>query len=179
MPPIGPQWKRASACALIALSVGIASAASGGPTARPIAGATAASSDAYDDDLMFTNRGASIFLPDHLRRPDNSERLMVGTDNCGMLTSVRDIRKMIAPTGFGEDWGEFDEDDPSIQGQMLIDRWLSVHPEIAVIARGIDKWCGDDSVLDEDDPALPVAMQEDRLRGPTASPSPLTTSFIA
>jgi len=128
---------------------------------------------------MFTNRGASVFLPDHLRRADNSQRLMVGTDDCGILRSVRDLRSMIAPTGFDEDWGEFDEDDPSIQGQMIIDRWLSAHPEIAVIAQGIDKWCGDGSVLDEEDPALPASLQRERLRAPATPISHLATSSIA
>jgi len=168
---------RAAGHVLIALSTVVASDMSVS-YAAPMGDGMFAASDAVDDGLMFSNDGAWIFLPNHFRRPDNSQRLIVGTDDCGILTSLKDARSMLAPSAYGEDWDDFDEDDPSIQGQLLIGRWLSAHPEIAVMAQGIDKWCGDGALLDEDSSAALATWRKGRSK-PAAPVWSLATSSIA
>ena len=176
--PKGLQVMRAGAHALIVASAIFASSTSDGHAARPMPNLVAAS-DAYDDGLLFANDGAFLFLQTPFQRPGNSQRLMVETDDCGILTSLKDARSMVAPSAFDEGWGEFDEDDPSIQGQILIGRWLSDHPEIAMVAQGIDKWCGDGLMLGEEVSALPAGWLEVRPKRLTTSNSRLSTSSIA
>lgn len=109
---------------------------------------------AADDDLeglIFSNIGPNLLPPSRSRRADNSQRIVVGTNDCGMITSVRDARSLIRHSSLSEDLEEFDEDDPSLEAMLLIGRWFSAHPEIAPIADGVDKWCGDEWFAGDDE----------------------------
>lgn len=145
---------RASACAALAVSAVLMSNSSaspaGGPSAAEAQSFMFAASDAYDDGLMIANHGAVIFLPNRSHNSDKSDRLKFDTDDCGLLVSIRNRRSMLTKSEFGEDWDDPEEDDPSLAAQAVIGRWLSAHPEIAVVTDGVDKWCGDLSLVGED-----------------------------
>lgn len=144
---------RASAFAALAMSAVLMSSSSSGGGGRSSAPEVQsfmfAASDAYDDGLMIANQGAMIFLPNQSHSAGKSDGLKFDTDDCGLLVSVRNRHSMVTKSELGDDWDDPDEDDPSLAGQAVIGRWLSSHPEIAVVTDGIDKWCGDFSLVGE------------------------------
>ena len=144
---------RASACAAFAIWAVLMNSSSarreGGPSAVEAQSFMFLASDAYDDGLMIANNGAVIFLPNKPHSAGKSDRLKFDTDDCGLLVSVRDRRSMLTKSELGEDWDD-PEDDPSLAAQSVIGRWLSAPPESAVVTDGVDKWCGDLSLVGED-----------------------------
>lgn len=76
------------------------------------------------------------------------------TDPCGTLLRVDNRRSILTQSAFDADddadqSDEFDQDDPADTSRDMMERWLSEHPEIAVINDGIDKGC-DAGRLDDD-----------------------------
>jgi hypothetical protein len=109
------------------------------------------------------------------------------TDGCGTLMAIDDGRSAFRRTsledgdqdemddpdvidGMGaiDDLDDMDDQGPADLGKALIGRWLSAHPEIAVIGDGIDRSCDDGPYFDEDLPsdieALSPARNRDRPR---------------
>ena len=97
---------------------------------------------------MFFNRGPVVRLPSQLPGAGDTDRLQFETDSCGILTAVRNGGAMLRQSALDQDMDELD--DPSAEGQTLISRWLSMHPEIGVMSLGIDKSCDDPPLADED-----------------------------
>src|SRR3954470_20124862 len=119
-------------------------------TTSPAEGLMIHVSGAYNDGLMFSNNGAMVFLHNHAPRQDGGYRLKLETDACGVLVAVRNGHALLHQSRYPEDWGEFDENDPSVEAQILFSRWLSTHPEIAMISDGLDKSCGDFSFVGDE-----------------------------
>jgi hypothetical protein len=102
------------------------------------------------------------------------------TDECGTLLAIDndqssftraslddgDEAQMDGPDGIGDmdgtDMDDMDDQDPADLGKALIGRWLSTHPEIAVIADGINKVCDDGPYFDEDLPSDIEALSPKR-----------------
>ena len=110
-----------------------------------------------DDDggLLFSD-GPAV-LTGHSNRSTNRAWMQFRTDPCGTLLQVEDRRSVFTQSAFRADddadqSDEFDEDDPADMARDMIERWLSEHPEIAVINEGIDKGCDDARLDDENAP---------------------------
>jgi hypothetical protein len=110
-----------------------------------------------DEGLIFANNGPIVLLREHSRRADNAEWLSFETDACGLPRHVENRHSMIRQSAYSDDMDEFDGDDQADQEWALIAKWLSVHPEIAVISDGVDKTCDDSSFEDEEDDTLQIA----------------------
>lgn len=173
---------RASACATLAIWAVLMNSPSarreGGPSAVEAQSFMFLASDAYDDGLMIANNGAVIFLPNKPHSAGKSDRLKFDTDDCGLLVSVRDRRSMLTKSELGDDWDD-PEDDPSLAAQSVIGRWLSAHPEIAVVTDGVDKWCGDLSLVGEDLSPEFEASWSSKLGWHGAEPSRISTPVIS
>jgi len=115
-----------------------------------------AASEMDDEDLMFSNNGATPFLRGQTPGADHSYSLRLETDSCGMLKSLSNNRARIAQSALADDFDD-DEDDPTLERETLVSRWLSSRPEIAVFGDAIDKWCNDDWFSGEDVPPEFVA----------------------
>ena len=89
-----------------------------------------------------------LVFRNHLPGAEVAERLKLQTDTCGLLISAVDPHATLRRSSLAEDADG--DDDPALQGQAMVSRWLSMHPGIAVINEGIDKWCGELSFMDED-----------------------------
>lgn len=78
-----------------------------------------------------------------------SDAVEFETDACGLLQQIRDSRSnMNRRTGY---WNEEDDDDPATGAEALFEQWLSAHPEIAVVNRAVDQWCGKDDIENQED----------------------------
>jgi len=93
---------------------------------------------ADDQGLLFF--GDPVVLTDHSKRGARSW-MQFETDPCGTLLRVDDRRSLVTQAGFPDDMEDFDDDDPADMGRDMVGRWLSEHPEIAVINDGVDKDC--------------------------------------
>ena len=133
-----------------------------------------AASQTDDDELIVSNSAPPAFLPNHLHSADKSTRLKFDTDDCGVLRRVTNTHSMLVATAL-DDWD--DSDDPSIEGEALIGKWLSAHPEIAVVVDGLDKWCGDVSPMDEDLPPVPARWSQFAAHRQVAWMPPRTSSI--
>jgi hypothetical protein len=96
------------------------------------------------------------------------------TDPCEQLLAIDSGRTTLRRTSLedaedGDDMGNMDavdDRDPSDVGRTLIGRWLSQHPEIAVIDDGVDRTCDDGPFLDEDLPSDIEALNPTYPDGP-------------
>jgi hypothetical protein len=88
--------------------------------------------------LLTIDQGRSILRRTSLDDGDADE-----TDDQGMIDDQDDQ----------DDLDDMDDQDPADLGKALIGRWLSAHPEIAVIGDGIDRSCDDGPYFDEDLPS--------------------------
>ena len=116
-------------------------------------GVTAAAPASYDEGLIFSNDGATLLLRNYSPGADHAERLRLETDACGLVVSMENGHAMLTQGALADDADDadaFDEDDPSVAGQTLVSRWLSMHPEVAVITDGIAKWCDEPLPSDEE-----------------------------
>ena len=105
-------------------------------------------------------------------------------DPCGTLLSIDSGRSTLRRTSFddgydghdGDDMDDmdgFDDGDPSDLGRALIGRYLSQHPEIAVIGDGVDRTCGDGPYFDEDLPSdIEARMPQPKSNGHSTMPRP-------
>jgi hypothetical protein len=137
--------------ALLAVSIAIALPAASKGYGALISGSyrnIPAASDSGGEDLLFSNGGALAFLRNHTPGDGHVDTLRLETDDCGMPASFANGRATLRKSAFADDaddFDDFDEDDPVLLAQTQISRWLSTHPEIAVVSDGLDKWCGDSS----------------------------------
>jgi len=113
-------------------------------------GVKAAASDAYDDGLIFSNDGATLLLRNYSPGAGHAERLRLETDACGLLMSIENSHAVLTQGALADDADDGDEEDPSVEGQTLVSRWLSMHPEVAVITDGVAKWCDEPLPSDEE-----------------------------
>jgi hypothetical protein len=98
------------------------------------------SSDAYDDDLLYSNRGAMVLLPGRSNVTNNSDLLRYSTDSCGELKRFEQTRPRIRHSSL-PDGDDPDEQDPFAEAQSLIGQWLSVHAEVGVVHDAVAKSC--------------------------------------
>lgn len=157
---IAPRRKKMTACSVMALLTAVALSM---PPARAASAPglrmqRAASSDAYDDGLMFSNDGPMALLTNRSRRSDNSDLLRFEIDACGQLEWVEHRHSLIRQSALDDGMDLYDDvdDDPSDLGFELIEHWLAAHPEIAVIFDGVDKSC-EGSWFDQDLPPELIA----------------------
>lgn len=143
--------------------------------------------DSFDEPdepgIFMTNPSAGSLTRDWMR---------FRTDPCGTLLAIDSGRSTLRRTALDEgndgddgddidDLDELDDGDPSDLGRALIGRWLSQHPEIAVIGDGVQKSCDDDPYFDEDLPSEIEALSpQPNSSGHSTMPSPtmLTTKTI-
>jgi hypothetical protein len=92
------------------------------------------------DDQGLVVFGDPVVLTDHSRRGAGGW-MQFETDPCGTLQRVNERRSLVTQTGFSDDMEDFEDDDPADLGREMIGRWLSEHPQIAVINDGVDKGC--------------------------------------
>ncbi|HEY4071177.1 MAG TPA: hypothetical protein VGM04_06435 [Sphingomicrobium sp.] len=105
-----------------------------------------------DEALIFS--GTPVILTNDSRRPDNRGWMELETDSCGILRSGEDSRSVISRAAFADDiddLDDFDDEDPADLGREMIGRWLSEHPEIAIVNDGVDKECDDGGWYDEEE----------------------------
>jgi hypothetical protein len=114
---------------------------------------------ADDDGLLFN--GDPVIVPGQL----NPGWMEFETDPCGTLLNVGSNRSVMTQAAFSDDPEDFDDEDPADLGRELIGRWLSEHPETAVINDGVDKACQGDWFDDEELPAVFEARVILRHRG--------------
>lgn len=100
------------------------------------------------------------------------------TDACGTLLAIDHGRSTFRRTSLDDgdadeiddqdmtddldDLDDLDDQDPADLGKALIGRWLSAHPEIAVIGDGIDRSCDDGPYFDEELPSDIEALSPTR-----------------
>jgi hypothetical protein len=130
--------------------------------AVPLSAQDAGPSDPYSYDLEPPTRvdetlifsGSPVILTNHSNRADDRQWMQMETDSCGTLERVEDGRSLITKAGFDgdiDDLDDFDEEDPADAGREMIGRWLSAHPEIAVVNDGVDKECDDGGWYDDEE----------------------------
>lgn len=107
-----------------------------------------------DDDGGLLFSGNPVVLTGPSNRPTNHAWMRFRTDPCGTLLRVEDRRSVFTQSTFraddnADDFNGFDEDDPADMARDMIERWLSEHPQVAVINDGIDKGCDDGRLDDE------------------------------
>lgn len=107
-------------------------------------------SEMEDEDLLFSNNGPTPFLRGHTPGTNHAYSLTLETDSCGVLKSLSNNRAEVVPTAFAGDFDDLDDDDPVLERQTMVSRWLSTRPEIAVVSETIDKWCDEDWFSGED-----------------------------
>ncbi|HEY7006064.1 MAG TPA: hypothetical protein VH392_06220 [Sphingomicrobium sp.] len=129
--------------------------------AMPLSAQDAGSSDPYSYDLEPPTRvdetlifsGSPAILTNRSNR-DDRQWMEMETDSCGILQRVEDGRSVINRAGFDgdiDDLDDFDEEDEADAGREMIGRWLSAHPEIAVVNDGVDKECDDGGWYDDEE----------------------------
>jgi hypothetical protein len=130
-------------------ALSLALAASGAAFANPQQ-YTIVPSSVEDDGLLIS--GSPVVLTDRSDRATNKAWMDFETDPCGTLLQVENGRSIMVQSSFFDDLDDFDDEDPSDLGREMIGRWLSEHPEIAVINDGVDKGCEGGWYDDEERP---------------------------
>jgi hypothetical protein len=93
--------------------------------------------------------GAVMLLPNHGRQSSHPGWLQFDTDACGLLQGMKDGRSTPTRSAFAGN-PVLEEVAPWNEGRAKFGKWLSAHPEVAVIGNTIDKWCGADGFDGED-----------------------------
>jgi hypothetical protein len=125
-----------------------------------------------------------IFMTEPSAGSQKRDWMRFRTDPCGTLLSMDSGRSTLRRASLddgddGDDIGDMDDmddvdDDPSDLGRALIGRWLSQHPEIAVIGDGVEKSCDDGPYLDEDLPSEIEALSpQPKSNGQRTMPTPI------
>jgi hypothetical protein len=148
------------------------------PAGTPQAGFSArphplqiSSSDAYDDGLLFSNRGAMVLLPGRSDGTNNSDLLRYTTDSCGELKRVEQTRPLIRHSSL-PDGDDPDEEDPFAEAQSLIGQWVSVHAEVGVVQDAVAKSCWGDGFDNGDLAPEFIASAPARLHRARSRPMP-------
>ncbi|HLO21032.1 MAG TPA: hypothetical protein VK192_11145 [Sphingomicrobium sp.] len=106
--------------------------------------------DADDEGLLFS--GNPVVLINRSDRAADRAWMEFKTDPCGTLLRVENRRSRVMQSGFSNDLDDDDDDDPADLGREMVGRWLSEHPELAVINDGVDKGCDGGWYDDEERP---------------------------
>lgn len=122
-----------------------------------------------------------IFMTDPSGGSQKRDWMRFRTDPCGALLAIDSGRSTLRRTsldddddgGDVDDMDDFDDQDPADLGRALIGRWLSQHPEIAVIGDGVEKTCDDGPYFDEDLPSEIEALSpQPKSSGHSTMPRP-------
>lgn len=175
----GVQRVNRSTCAVVAFTATIA-------LTSPLAGRGSASlfhravQPAQYDESFEAPDEPDMFMTDPNAGYTKRDWMKFRTDPCGTLLSMDSGRSTLRRASLddgddGDDIGDMDDDDddPSDLGRALIGRWLSQHPEIAVIGDGVEKSCDDGPYFDEDLPSEIEALNpQPKSNGQRTMPRP-------
>lgn len=122
-----------------------------------------------------------IFMTDPSPGLQKRDWMRFRTDPCGTLLAIDSGRSTPRRTSLDDgdagdgidDMDDLEDQDPSDLGRALIGRWLSQHPEIAVIGDGVQKSCDDGPYFDEDLPSdIEALSPQPKSNGHSTIPRP-------
>jgi len=102
-----------------------------------------------NESLLFPKDGGTD-PAEETRRAGDSNWLKFETDSCGLPSRTEDRHSMLTQSGFADDSDDLDDGDDADESWAIIGKWLSEHPDIAVISDGVEKSCDHDSTENYD-----------------------------
>jgi len=103
-----------------------------------------------NEGLLFPRDGATDPEDKETRRAGASNWLKFETDSCGLPSRTEDRHSMSTQSAFADDSDDVGDGDDVDESWAIIGKWLSEHPDIAVISDGVEKSCDYDSIEDYD-----------------------------
>ena len=102
-----------------------------------------------NENLLFPKNGAIDPSDKGSRRTGDPNWLKFETDSCGLPARTEDRHSMPTQSGFADDSDDsddVDDGDDVDESWAIIGKWLSEHPNVAVISDGVEKSCDYDSM---------------------------------
>ena len=101
-----------------------------------------------NEALLFPRDGGTFPWNNGVHPSGDSKWLKFETDSCGLPSRTEDRHSMLTQSDFADDSDDVDDGDDVDESWAIIGKWLSEHPNIAVINDGVEKSCDYDSIED-------------------------------
>ena len=140
-----------------------------------------AAQPASNSEGIYSPDEPDIFMADPSPGSQKRDWMRFRTDPCGTLLAIDSGRSTLRSTSLDngdagdgiDDMDGLEDQDPSDLGRALVGRWLSQHPEIAVIGDGVQKSCDDGPYFDEDLPSdIEALSPQPKSNGHSTMPRP-------